>query len=165
MSRALIEAKPRRAKTGGRKAGTPNKATVDKIERAKLAAEIAADVGIPKDKAEAVLRRAALGRRLAKDEVNDTMIPLVRGVIAHLQNEVLLVEPDPDDRTGKTTRPVLKDGRPQIRPGADLVEYRYWTEMLYAMLKDQYPYEAPRFGVFAVGVAPAPTRRRRPTCD
>jgi hypothetical protein len=128
---------------GGRVKGTPNKRTA---AREAMAEQIARETGMPRAQVSDGLRRAAAAARQAKDEIEHTLIPMVRGVLAHIQQRIIVV-----DENGA---PVLgEDGKPQINPAASLAEYKAWMEFFADLHVKLMPFQSPRFGVLAVGYA------------
>jgi hypothetical protein len=147
---------------GGRQKGSLNKRTVQDLAHAEEAAKIAAEIGIPKERAEhalQVLQRAAIGRRLAKDEVEESLIPMAKAVLMHVQTRILMYERDRDGRLvlgpDAKPRPVFgPDGKQQIDPGADLSEYLRWAEFFSTLLFGVMPYQSARLS--AILSLPAP---------
>ena len=94
-------------KTGGRQKGSLNKTTLERLERARVIEQVAAEVGgLGTVKATAVaLHKAMEGHRLAKDELVE-VIPVIKDIVAHYQRKstaiskktgLLVVKGDPSD--------------------------------------------------------------------
>lgn len=79
---------PKGTRIAGRQKGTLNKATVARLERARLAEQVADEVGkaagVPGSAAELAVRKVMEGRRLAKDELED-VVPILKSIAAKYQ--------------------------------------------------------------------------------
>ena len=96
----------------GRPKGVPNKATIERIARAKITEQIAAEIGAPGSATAVAMHKAMEGRRLAKDELEE-VVPIIKGVVAHYQRQSMVLDP--------------KTGKPAIR--GDLSDFKEWLRL------------------------------------
>ncbi len=92
-------------KTGGRQKGSLNKATRERLDRARAVEQVAAEIGKPGSVTAIALHKALEGRRLAKDEIAE-VVPIIKGIVEHYQRKstainkktgLLVVKGDPSD--------------------------------------------------------------------
>ena len=90
---------------GGRRKGSLNFATRERLAREKMAEELAVQIGAPESATAIALHKAMEGRKLAKDDVAD-VVPIIKGIVEHYQRKstaihkktgLLFVKGDPSD--------------------------------------------------------------------
>ncbi len=123
-------------KTGGRRKGTPNKATLERIEREKIGEQIAAAARQP-GAGKAVAKAMDANHLWAKDELVE-VIPILKGIVAHFQKVPFAAV----NSNGNVTK-------------ADWDALYKWLTMYIDTNMKLAPYQSPTFRAVFVQEAPA----------
>jgi Na+-transporting methylmalonyl-CoA/oxaloacetate decarboxylase gamma subunit len=135
---------------GGRKRGIPNKATIERLLRGKIAEQVAEEIGAPGTAVAIALEKAASGRRLAKDELEE-VVPIIKGIVAHHQQQVTSQDP--------------ATGRLVITPQADLSDLKGWLQLFVDTCFKLADFQSPKFRAIVVAAAPQETNQGRGGAD
>ena len=118
-------------KTGGKVKGSRNKATLERIERERIAEQIAAAAGHPGTGA-AVAQAMEQNRTLARSELEE-VLPIIKGIVAHFQKA-----PFEATKTG------------QLGAKADWDTFRTWLELFINTCTKLAPYQSPTYRAIAM---------------
>lgn len=121
----------KRKKYGGRTAGTPNKATQERLERERMAEQIAAAAGHAGSGA-AVAKAMETNRPLARTEL-ENLLPILKGIVAHFQ---------------RVPFQATTTGQPGNK--SDWDTFRTWLELFINTCTKLAPYQSPTFRAIAV---------------
>jgi hypothetical protein len=130
-------------KTGGRQKGSLNKTTHERLERARIVEQVAAEIGAPASVTSVVLHKAMEGHKLAKDELVE-IVPIIKGVVAHYQRASTVV----DKKTGK------------LRIKGDLSDFKEWLRLFVDTCFKLADFQSPKFRAIVVAAAPNDQQRQ-----
>lgn len=122
---------------GGRAKGVPNKSTIERLQREKIAEQVAADLGKP-EAARAIARVMSRNRVLAKDEIED-VIPILKGIVAKFQEPVM--------GAGVVLAESLKDDKGWSR-------FKDWLELYIETCFKLAEFQSPKYRAIAVVANP-----------
>jgi hypothetical protein len=124
---------------GGRLKGSLNIKTRERLEREKIAEQVATEIGA--SATGIAFHKAIEGRRLAKDEIKEA-IPIIKGIVAHYQQQVSALNPE----TGSLV----------IQPEADLGDLKDWMRLFVDTCFKLATYESPTFKAIVLAEVPQP---------
>jgi hypothetical protein len=78
---------------GGRVKGVPNRTTVEKLEQARIAEQIAKEVGAQNGASSTAAKKILSSQKFAKDELAE-VIPIIKGIVAHFQRQAMRATPE-----------------------------------------------------------------------
>jgi hypothetical protein len=124
---------------GGRTKGTPNKATLERLERERIAEQVALQTAVAAQCAPGaereIVQAGAERRKLGKERLEE-LLEIAIGATAFFQ-------------------PTLKNGVEQ-NPNADWTQFQKWFQIAHAVAATVSPFQSPTFR--AIMVAAQPTR-------
>ena len=122
---------------GGRLKGSLNKTTREKLAKANIAEQIAEQIGTPGSATAVALQKAMAGRKLAREEVEE-IVPIIKGVVAHVQRQVMV-----QNATGAV----------EIAKGSDLGELKDWLRLFVDTCLKLAEFQSPKFRAVMVAAA------------
>ena len=128
---------------GGRVKGVPNRTSIEKLEQARIAEQIAEAVGAPKRATSTVIKKVLGNHKLAKDELVE-VIPIIKGVVAHFQRQAMRATPE---------------GGLEIV--GDLGDFKEWLKLFIDTSFKLADFQSPRFRAIVADV-PAPAGHLTP---
>jgi hypothetical protein len=122
---------------GGRTKGTPNKATIERLERERIAEQVALQSAVAAQSAPAAEREIAKAgterRKLGKERLEE-LLEIAVGATAYFQ-------------------PTLKNGV-ERNPNADWTQFQKWFQIAHAVAATVSPFQSPTFRAIMVAAPP-----------
>lgn len=120
----------------GRKPGTPNKSTTKKIADAKIAEQIAAEIGQPAGAVALALQKLEEGRKLAKTELEE-FLPIIKGTVGIFQRAAMK-----PDGTG------VPGGAGYSREA--WADFKAWAEFFVTLMDKLADFQSPKYKAIMV---------------
>jgi hypothetical protein len=128
---------------GGRVKGVPNRTTVEKLEQARIAEQIAKAVGAQNGASSTAAKKILSSQKLAKDELAE-VIPIIKSIVAHFQRQAMRATPE---------------GGLEIV--GDLGDFKEWLKLFIDTSFKLADFQSPRFRAIVADV-PAPAGHLAP---